>query len=77
MLDAGRYLVDNGIKWRAMPGDFPPWDRVYAFFQQSDNRWHPRPPGSDRTTIHHSHTDVIPISDQRKRRRQTRKDNSL
>ena len=24
MLDAIRYLVDNGIKWRAMPADFPP-----------------------------------------------------
>ncbi|WP_345035163.1 transposase [Streptomyces sannanensis] len=31
MLDAVRYLVDNGIKWRSMPADFPPWDRVYAF----------------------------------------------
>ncbi|WP_433134669.1 transposase [Streptomyces sp. CA-106110] len=31
MLDAIRYRVDNGIKWRAMPGDFPPWNRVYAF----------------------------------------------
>ncbi|MEU9125733.1 transposase [Streptomyces sp. NPDC048506] len=27
MLDAIAYLVDNGIKWRAMPADFPPWDR--------------------------------------------------
>ncbi|MET7457916.1 IS5 family transposase [Streptomyces sp. NPDC005574] len=34
MLDAIRYLVDNGIKWRAMPGDFPPWDRAYAFFRR-------------------------------------------
>jgi transposase len=32
MIDAVRYLVDNGIKWRAMPCDFPPWPRVYAFF---------------------------------------------
>ncbi|MFI9825810.1 IS5 family transposase [Streptomyces sp. NPDC052013] len=32
MIDAIRYLVDNGIKWRAMPADFPPWPRVYAFF---------------------------------------------
>ncbi|MFE0964138.1 IS5 family transposase [Streptomyces fungicidicus] len=32
MLDAIRYLVDNGIKWRSMPSDFPPWPRVYAFF---------------------------------------------
>lgn len=34
MLDAVRYLVDGGIKWRAMPADFPPWDRVYAFFRR-------------------------------------------
>ncbi|MDT0551603.1 transposase, partial [Streptomyces lonegramiae] len=34
LLDAIRYLVDNGIKWRAMPVDFPPWDRVYAFFRR-------------------------------------------
>jgi transposase len=32
MIDAVRYLVDNGIKWPAMPADFPPWARVYAFF---------------------------------------------
>ncbi|MBL3671509.1 IS5 family transposase [Streptomyces sp. M2CJ-2] len=34
ILDAVRYLVDNGIKWRAVPADFPPWDRVYAFFRR-------------------------------------------
>jgi transposase len=34
ILDAIRYLVDNGIKWRAMPADFPPWDRIYAFFRR-------------------------------------------
>ncbi|MFE9096928.1 IS5 family transposase [Streptomyces sp. NPDC007264] len=34
MLDAIRYLVDNGVKWRAMPADFPPWDGVYAFFRR-------------------------------------------
>ncbi|MGK4585969.1 IS5 family transposase [Kitasatospora sp. HPMI-4] len=34
MLDAIHYLVDNGIKWRAMPADFPPWDHVYAFFRR-------------------------------------------
>ncbi|WP_107061794.1 IS5 family transposase [Streptomyces cellulosae] len=32
MIDAVRYVVENGIKWRAMPSDFPPWPRVYAFF---------------------------------------------
>ncbi len=34
MVDAVRYMVDNGIKWRAMPADLPPWDRVYAFFRR-------------------------------------------
>ncbi|MFJ1758661.1 IS5 family transposase [Kitasatospora sp. NPDC088134] len=38
MLDAIRYLVDNGIKWRAMPVDFPAWGRVYAFWR----RWRDR-----------------------------------
>ncbi|MEU0300623.1 transposase [Streptomyces sp. NPDC006175] len=34
MLDAIGHLVDNGIKWRALPADFPPWDRVCAFFRR-------------------------------------------
>lgn len=34
ILDAIRYLVDNATKWRAIPGDFPPWDRVYTFFRR-------------------------------------------
>jgi transposase len=34
MIDAIRYVVDNGIKWRAMPADFPWWDRVYAYFRR-------------------------------------------
>ncbi|MGR8006934.1 transposase [Streptomyces hypolithicus] len=39
MLDAIRYLVDNGIKWRSMPVDFPCWKRVHAFFSRwRDNR---------------------------------------
>lgn len=38
ILDAVFYLLDGGIKWRAMPSDFPPWDRVYAFFR----RWRDR-----------------------------------
>ncbi|MET8537805.1 IS5 family transposase [Streptomyces sp. NPDC005065] len=38
MIDAIFYVVDNGIKWRAMPADFPPWDRVYAFLR----RWRER-----------------------------------
>jgi transposase len=40
MIDAVRYLVDNGIKWRAMPADFPAWDRVYAFYRRwRDKGW--------------------------------------
>ncbi|WP_345516823.1 transposase [Streptomyces yanii] len=34
MLDAVFYVVDNGIKWRSMPVDFPAWDRAYAFFRR-------------------------------------------
>ncbi|MEW2051883.1 IS5 family transposase [Streptomyces sp. NPDC005476] len=37
MLDAIFYLTDNAIKWRAMPCDFPAWDRVYAFFRRWRN----------------------------------------
>jgi transposase len=25
MLDAVFYVVDNGVKWRALPVDFPVW----------------------------------------------------
>nr|WP_158712673.1 MULTISPECIES: IS5 family transposase [Streptomyces] len=34
MVNAVRYLVAGGITWRAMPADFPAWDRVYAFFRR-------------------------------------------
>jgi transposase len=32
VINAIFYLVDNGIKWRAMPADFPPWRTVYGLF---------------------------------------------
>lgn len=32
ILDAILYVVDNGIKWRALPTDFPPWSTVYNYF---------------------------------------------
>lgn len=56
MLDAIRDLVDNGIKWRAMPRNFPPWDRVYAFFRRWRDRglvkeFHDRPRGQVRETL--------------------------
>lgn len=34
MLDAVRYLVDNGVKWMAIPVDFPNWRAVYDFFRR-------------------------------------------
>lgn len=30
MIDAMFYVTDNGIKWRALPADFPPWKTVYG-----------------------------------------------
>ncbi|WP_327709831.1 transposase [Streptomyces sp. NBC_00464] len=34
LVDAVRCLVAGGITWRAMPADFPAWDRVYAFLRR-------------------------------------------
>jgi transposase len=34
ILDAVRYPDDNGIKLRAIPANFRPWHRVYAFFRR-------------------------------------------
>ncbi len=31
MLDAVRYVVDNGVKWVNLPCDFPPYRRVHTF----------------------------------------------
>ncbi|MBV1942133.1 IS5 family transposase [Streptomyces sp. BV286] len=31
IVDGIRYLVDNGIKWRAMPADYPPWRTIYGY----------------------------------------------
>jgi putative transposase len=27
------YVLDNGIKWRAMPVNFPPWETVYSYWR--------------------------------------------
>ncbi len=35
VLDALFYLVDNGVRWRDLPADFPPWPTVYGIF----TRW--------------------------------------
>ncbi|MCM1983607.1 IS5 family transposase [Lyngbya confervoides] len=33
ILDAIFYRADNGIKWRNLPKDFPPWQTVYGYFR--------------------------------------------
>jgi transposase len=42
VLDAVFYVVRNGIEWRALPVDFPPWEAVYAFFQRWSQRGLPQ-----------------------------------
>ena len=32
LINAVLYLVDNGIKWRSMPHDYPPWSTVHSFY---------------------------------------------
>ncbi|MFJ3216967.1 transposase [Kitasatospora sp. NPDC086801] len=33
-VDAVLYVIPGGIAWRAVPKDFPAWDRVHAFFRR-------------------------------------------
>ena len=33
ILDAIFYRADNGIKWRALPIDFPCWQTVYGYYR--------------------------------------------
>jgi transposase len=42
MCDAVAYVVKNGIEWRALPVDFPPWDAVYAFCERWNGRGLPQ-----------------------------------
>jgi transposase len=42
MVDAVAYVTRNGIEWRALPVDFPPWQAVYAFFQRWNQRGLPQ-----------------------------------
>jgi len=32
MVNALLYVLDSGIKWRALPADFPPWQTVWGMF---------------------------------------------
>lgn len=34
LLDACCYVVRTGCSWRMLPGDFPPWQNVYATFRR-------------------------------------------
>ncbi len=34
VVNALMYVVDNGIKWRALPHDFPAWQTVYGYFRR-------------------------------------------
>lgn len=41
VVDAVLYVLRNGIVWRALPHDFPPWPTVYWYFRQwrLDGTW--------------------------------------
>jgi putative transposase len=32
LINAVLYLLDNGIKWRSMPHEYPPWSTVHSFY---------------------------------------------
>ena len=34
IINALMYVADNGIKWRALPHDFPAWQTVYGYFRR-------------------------------------------
>jgi transposase len=41
VLNAIFYILVEGVRWRAMPGDFPPWQTVYTYFRnwRKDGTW--------------------------------------
>jgi transposase len=42
MCDAVAYVVKNGIEWRALPADLPPWEAAYAFWERWNGRGLPQ-----------------------------------
>ncbi len=32
------YILVEGVRWRALPGDFPPWQTVYTQLQLAQKR---------------------------------------
>jgi transposase len=41
VLNAIFYVLVEGVRWRALPGDFPAWQTVYTYFRQwrKDGTW--------------------------------------
>lgn len=41
VVDAILYVLRNGVVWRALPHDFPPWSTVYTYFRawRLDGTW--------------------------------------
>lgn len=41
ILNAIFYILFEGCQWRALPGDFPPWQTVYTYFRnwREDGTW--------------------------------------
>jgi putative transposase len=41
VVNAVLYVLRNGIVWRALPHDFPPWETVYYYFStwRRDGTW--------------------------------------
>jgi putative transposase len=40
ILDAIFHVLHTGCQWRALPGDFPPWQTIYRYFRWlRDARW--------------------------------------
>jgi len=41
VLDGLFYILVEGVRWRALPGDFPPWQTVYTYFRnwRKDGTW--------------------------------------
>lgn len=35
LVDATLYVVKNGVTWRNLPHDFPPWKTVYSFYMRA------------------------------------------
>ena len=35
LINAVLYLLDNGIKWRSMPHEYPPYSTVHSFYRRA------------------------------------------